>query len=512
VEFARALAALQRGSPLLKWSKRAQAPRARLFTLRVPVDAEPAAVAALAWPRGAGAMLPAWAAGALPARGAPHVLRLADVSAVHAIADAALPALLPGAPEPHFALSLSYAVRRGSSPGPPRAKSLLLLWPESAPEGGGKARFDLEARCLLYGVHAGCMGLDAGAGFDAGFARYLLRAPLAAAAALISEKLGATRLVSRIDAAWFGAPASRAAAAGEDDDAEDAAPQQQTAEPATDAVIASRGRVRLMVDGIEVALAPCIELDALLRALPAGGRPRGLGASIGAGESPEAARLVEEATPPGSPARGSPRHCTPATPERGSGARRVDEEATPSPEDVPAPARREGRSCSPDGRVPPPPWPPPPPRGMRAVEAAEAAQAAEAQPKQAPPPPPPPPRPAPPPPPPPPPPGALKKATGAPPPPPPPPPPRRNGNGAAPATGDVRPSREAVAAFRELTRLQNLATRRLSAAEAAPPSSARISASAAASPDGGPSACPATHYAACAACAAHHADDVSLFR
>ena len=47
VEFARALAALQRGSPLLKWSKRAQAPRARLFTLRVPVDAEPAAVAAL---------------------------------------------------------------------------------------------------------------------------------------------------------------------------------------------------------------------------------------------------------------------------------------------------------------------------------------------------------------------------------------------------------------------------------------------------------------------------------
>ena len=72
--------------------------------------------------------------------------------------------------------------------------------------------------------------------------------------------------------------------------------------------------------------------------------------------------------------------------------------------------------------------------------------------------------------------------------------PGRNGNGAGAAAGGVRPSREAVAAFRELTRLQNLATRRTAAAEAAAPASPRtgprISASAAASADGGASAWP----------------------
>jgi hypothetical protein len=554
VAYARMLADLQHGLPLLKWSKRAQAPEARVFKLRVATHTPPplaaaasgsgspdrpedggsgggvsgaAGAAALSWERGAaarGSVLPAWVSSAAPSH---KLLRLCDVVHVHTLSEHAHPHLLPGAPAPHFALGLTYACASPSSSsrgGAPKRKSLLLLFPEEQ-----RTRFELAARALMYGVHAGVLSLEE-AGFDAGFARYLLRTPLTAVVALLNEKLAATHLVGRLDAAWWGAPGARAPPQ-RSATAPQAPPRAAVAaeeSPNKSASQSSRGapggRVRVIVNDIEFAVAPCLELEALLRALPGG--HAGAGAVLcddGDGAQNNAdlesgGKRVARLSGERSPASAAPSPETPPREDEGAAADSGEgtsarsgssSDAAPPVSSPPASPRllfgggvaRGAAAPGSPGRGAPAPWPAPPRRGSGDggggddVASATPSLAADSFASASAPPPPPPPLPpprsadgaaasgaaasAPPPPPPPPPPRSSATAAagnGPPPPPPPPPPPRLRtsssasalGGGEGGAAADVRHSKEVVQLFREFTRAQTLSQRRSAGARALP--------------------------------------------
>ena len=435
-EFAATLAELARGVRVLKWSDRAGCASALSLRLRVPTHPLPPSglqegppPASLSWWR------PAYLSGLFVDERQGALLLARDIVGVHALADAPLPRLLPGLEEPHFTLALYYAQRaRG---GAQRRKALLLVFPE--PEA---RRFELISRALLYGCHAGGLGLNF---FDGAFARFLLTSRLSSCVEALAEVMAARAtaagVLGGLDAVWWGCgvgglprgwsrpqeghPGTPLADLSSSTD-------EELSPGASGALSAPQAHaVVIFVNGVELALPQGEELSALLRRLG----PTTLTQPAALSERPVAAQSALTA--------GEAAPCEPL-------------EARAQPQTPPP--------------KPPPPPPPPPPRRRAPASPPKGGPGG---------------------------PTGVSSPPPTPPPPPPPPPPRRAGVRAASVAaleGDsaVRYSKDAVAAFREFTRLQNLAQRRAdaSAASTSPEgrtsqSSASASASAPAPRDGG---------------------------
>ena len=466
-QFAATLVELQTDSGVVvsKWSTRAQCAVPMTLTMHVPTHplppssdevASPQPVPSLSWWRQGGAsgdgLLSSLLSSSSGERGA-HILRLGDCLGVHSLCEHPHANLLPGLGEPHFTLSVYYT--RTGRGGIARRKSLLLLFPSTQ-----RLRFECIARALLYGLHAGALALTF---FDGSFARYLLHTPLDAAVDTVSEKLSAraaaASVLGHLDSFWWagfggmqrnrsssmrptasGAPSELAAPLlwpGSSDEGEAMAGSDLSTSPGTPAILAmddvahhvaadAGPQVVLFVNGVQLPVAPCDELAALLRRiLPQ--LPATHGQEL---STPPEAAFPEAATPE---AGAVYERAAPDAPMLGLDA------TMPVPASPPPPPQKAAPPP-----VPPPPPPPPPPvaRGQQPAVA------------------------------------AARTGKGAPPPPPPPPPLRGVRALASEAEAAVRYSKDVVTAFREWTRIENQRhhSRGAGAPSTGSPSSARTQA------------------------------------
>ena len=410
-QFAATLVELQAGVLVSKWSTRGQCPVPTTLAMHVPTHPLPPSsdeaacssqpVPSLSWWREGGfsdGLLSSLLSTSSGERGA-HILRLGDCLGVHSLCEHPHANLLPGLSEPHFTLSVFYT-RTGRS-GASRRKSLLLIFPSTQ-----RLRFECIARALLYGLHAGALALSF---FDGSFARYLLSTPLDDAVDTVAEKLSAraaaASVLGHLDSFWWagfggmqrnrgvgmrpaasGVPAELATPLlwpGSRDEGADEATRPDLSGPdaalamgdLTHAQTAEAGpHVVLFVNGVQLPVAPCDELAALLRRiLPQLRAPHGQEApALRQAASPEAGPVCERATPD-APELNAPMPHAPAPAPPPAHLQK----AAPPPPPPPPPASRGQQPVAPASTgkgAPPPPPPPPPLRGVRALASeAEAA-------------------------------------------------------------------------------------------------------------------------------------------